>query len=51
MSQKRYNALSVLNEHKEILDKISLIEVGNRFIATQDKRKYEFGTFTENDIL
>ena len=51
MGQKRYNSLSVLNEHKDVLDKLSLLDVANRFISAKDKRKNKFGTFTENDLM
>ena len=50
IGQKRYNSLSFLNEHKDVLDKLSLIYVANRFISAKDKRRNEFGTFTENDL-
>ena len=51
MGQKRYNLLSILDEHKDVLEKISLIEVANRFVCAQSKRQNEFGTFTENDLI
>ena len=50
MGQKRYNSLSLLKAHTDVVDKLSLIEVAERFTAAQDKRKNEFGTFTESDL-
>ena len=50
MGQKRYNSLSLINAHADIVDKLSLIEVAERFTSAQDKRKNEFGTFTESDL-
>ena len=50
MGQKRYNSLSVLNAHTDVVDKLSLVEVAERFTAAQDKRRNDFGTFTESDL-
>jgi hypothetical protein len=50
MGQKRYNSLSLLNAHTDVVDSLSLIEVAERFTAVQDKRKNEFGTFKESDL-
>ena len=51
MGRKRYYVLSVFNEHKDIVDKISLIEVAKRFIAAQDKYRNGFGTINEKKSL
>ena len=50
MGQKRYNSLSVLNAHTDVADKLSLVEVAESFTAAQDKRRNDFGTFTESDL-
>ena len=50
MGQKRHNSLSVLNAHTDVVDKLSLVEVAERFTAAQDKRRNDFGTFTESDL-
>ena len=50
MGQKRYNSLSVLNAHTDVVDKLSLVEVAERFTAAQDKRRNDFGTFAEKDL-
>ena len=33
MTQKRLNSLSILQEHSDIVDKMSLIDVANEFVA------------------
>ena len=34
MSGRHFNALGLLNEHKELTDKLDLLEVGNDFIGS-----------------
>ena len=50
MVQKRYNSLSVLNAHTDIVDNLSFIEVAERFANAKERRRNEFGTFTEKDL-
>ena len=50
MGQKRYKSLSVLNAHTNIVDNLSLIEVAERFANAKERRRNEFGTFTEKDL-
>ena len=50
MTQKRFNFLAVLNTHKEILDELSLVEVGNDFVDGRPNRRNEFGVFLETDL-
>ena len=50
MGQKRYKSLSVLNAHTNIVDNFSLIEVAERFANAKERRRNEFGTFTEKDL-
>ena len=50
IGQKRFNSLSVLNAHTDIVDNFSLIEVAERFANAKEKRRNEFGTFTEKDL-
>ena len=45
MTQKQFNSLAVLNTHKEILDELSLLEVGNDFVDGRPNRRNEFGVF------
>ena len=50
IKQKRFNSLVVLNTHKEILDELSLVEVGNDFVDGRPTRRNEFGVFLETDL-
>ena len=50
MGQKGYNSLSVLNAHTNVVDKLLFVEVAEQFTAAQDKRRNDFGTFTESDL-
>ena len=45
VTQKRLNSLAFLNTHKEILDELSLLEVGNDFVDGRPNRRNEFGFF------
>ena len=50
MGQKRYNSLSVLNAHTNIVDNLSLIEVVKRSANEKQKSRNEFEKFTEKDL-
>ena len=50
MAQERFNSLAVLNTHKEILAKLSLLEVGNDFVDGRTNRWNKFGVFLETDL-
>ena len=50
MTHKRFDSLAVLNTHKEILDELSLVEVGNDFVDGRPNRRNEFGVFLETDL-
>jgi len=50
MTQKRFNSLSLLNVHKEILDTISLIDIANEFVRAHPSRQNIFGIFNESDL-
>ena len=50
MGQKRYNSLSVLNAHTDIVDNLSLVDVAERFTKAKARSRNEFGTFTEKDL-
>ena len=43
MSQSHFNALAILSTHKELTDHISLVSVGNEFVANHHKRYETFG--------
>ena len=46
MSQCRLNNLMVLHVHRDIVDKMSLLQIGNEFISASDHRKSLFGLFS-----
>lgn len=50
MTQKRFNSLAVLSFHKELTDKISLVNVANEFVASKPSRKNIFGKFVDSDL-
>ena len=50
MGQKRYNSLSVLNAHTNIVDNLSLIKVVKRSANEKQKSRNEFEKFTEKDL-
>jgi hypothetical protein len=50
MTNKRFNSLSILNIHKDITDKLDLVDVGNEFVSLYDSRHHYFGTFEASDF-
>ena len=50
MTQARFTQLSILNTHKEKLDKISLLSVTNAFVSLNENRKINFGVFADADF-
>ena len=50
MNQKRFNSLTLLNEKPDIVDKMSLIDVVNEFVALHPSRLNTFGKFTDKDL-
>jgi len=50
MTQGRFNHLSILNTHKERLDKISLVSIANAFVSLNDNRNRNMGLFTDADF-
>ena len=51
MTDRRFNALGLLNVHKELTDKLDLLEVGNEFISLNDERHQYFGKFVTSDFI
>ena len=51
MTNCRLNNLMVLSVHKELLDSLDLISVGNDFVSKNQRRKNMFGTFIAQDVL
>ena len=50
MLQARFNHLSILNTHKERLDRLCLVSVANSFVSLNENRRRNFGTFTIDDF-
>ena len=49
-TQTRFSNLTMLNTHKQRTDKLCLVAVANEFVALNDNRKGNFGTFRESDL-
>ena len=48
MTQLRLNSTMILNVHKDLTDKLNLIEVANDFVANkQEHRSKVFGLFQQ----
>ena len=50
MTNRRFNALGLLNTHKELTDNLDLAEVGNEFVSLNDERYHYFGNFIKSDF-
>ena len=50
MGQKRYNSLSILNVHTDIMDNLSPTEVAKRSANAKERSRNELGTFTVKDL-
>lgn len=48
MTQKRFNAITILNVHKNRTDNLLLHEVANDFVSVKGSRKRLFGDFNNN---
>ena len=44
-TQMRFSNLTILDTHKQRTDKLCLVAVAKEFVALNDKRKGNFGTF------
>ena len=47
----QFSNLTILNTHKQRTDKLCLIDVANEFVALNENRKSNFGTFKELKII
>ena len=47
-TQTRFSNLTILNTHKQRTDKLFLVAVASEFVALNDNRKANFGTFRES---
>jgi hypothetical protein len=45
MTQKRLNHVAICHVHKKYMDNLKLEDIGNSFIALNDRRLYLFGKF------
>ena len=50
MTLSRFNALSFLNTHKDLVDGLDVISVANDFVSLNSVRYDNFGTFTKSDL-
>ena len=50
MTNKRFNSLSILNIHKNLTDKLDLVDGGNEFVSLYDSRHHYFGKFENSDF-
>lgn len=50
MTQRRYNALAILNSNKCPVDKLPLVKVASDFANSLLNRRNNFGAFTEEDL-
>ena len=49
-ARTRFSNLTILNTHKQRTDKLCLVAVTNEFVALNDNRKGNFGTFRKSDL-
>ena len=49
MSQVRLNCIMTLHIHKELTDKLDLLEIGNEFMAASNHRQHTLGKFLPTD--
>ena len=45
MTQERFSNLTILNSHKERTERLSLVDIANKFAARNDNRKGKFSYF------
>ena len=50
MTPPRFNALSFLHTHKDLVDGLDVISVANDFVSLNSVRYNNFGTFTKSDL-
>ena len=50
-SQERFNNCVVLSAHKDEVDKLILIDIGNKFCRDSDQRIGRFGRFLARDQI
>ena len=50
MKQLWFNAMAVLHAHKNLMDQLDLVHVGNDFVSLSETRYRYFGTFVKPDL-
>ena len=50
MAQKRFNALAILLSHKDRVNKLSQLAIGNDFVDNLPNPLNNFGTFLDSDL-
>ena len=50
MGSSRLNNAMVLHTHKNLLDKLSMVDIANDFVFESDHRKTLFGRFDDVDL-
>ena len=50
MTQKLFNALAILLSHKDRVDKLSQLAIGNDFVDNLPSRLNNLGTFLDSDL-
>ena len=51
MGKNRLNSLMILHVHKDLLDDLNLIDIANKFVGINQRRRNTFGVFTSSDLL
>ena len=49
MIEVRLNSIMTLHIHKELTDKLDLLEIGNEFMAASNHRQHTLGKFLRTD--
>ena len=50
MTQRRFNALVILNYNKSLVDKLSLVKFASDFVDSLLNRRNDSGVFSEKDL-
>ena len=50
MTQKQYNSLAILQEHKARTDTLNLIDIGNEFVSKYQQQQITFSKFENSDM-
>ena len=50
MTNERMNSLMIMHVHRDRLDDLDFISIGNDFVGKNQRRRNTFGIFNESDI-